>query len=469
MPGFSVNVHVRPSADDLRQRRREIGLDLRAAFGRRLAVVREQRAQQATAVERPRDAVVLLLRVERLLYVGLHSELQRPTDRRLAGRGGTAVLRRLVRPASARARREGECEEERDEPDAYRRSPEHAVPFRPEDTSTTAGAAACSQKFIRRGRSTSGSVFCPNLPASCCQSTTRRNCDGLMPVWLPEGRDEVRQRVEPGSMADLRDAERGLAEQVRRVVDPEPDQVAVGRDAVALLEDAREVEGGQGRRASDGVHVEVLRQVGFEVGADLLGMLTNVPALVVAVAEDPEQALTPPLAQSLRWGGFAGSCGFLPHRGSMPTAQAPCQAEPAAPKMDRCRREPAKTRDRAPIPMKTGCRDTARGHRRATARVPAPAARGDGGRDPDVRSGARCAILDGRGARSRRAEREVRAAGAAAADRSRTRARSARRGGFGTARPRQLQERIARLDETLARISAMLPLLRGGDDRDQEP
>ena len=35
--------------------------------------------------------------------------------------------------------------------------------------------------------------------------------------------------------------------------------------------------------------------------------------------------------------------------------------------------------------------------------------------------------------------------------------------------PRQLQERIARLDETLARIAAMLPLLRGGDDREQEP
>ena len=34
---------------------------------------------------------------------------------------------------------------------------------------------------------------------------------------------------------------------------------------------------------------------------------------------------------------------------------------------------------------------------------------------------------------------------------------------------RLLQERIARLDETLARISAMLPLLRGGDDREQEP
>jgi hypothetical protein len=60
-------------------------------------------------------------------------------------------------------------------------------------------------------------------------------------------------------------------------------------------------------------------------------MLTNVPALVVAVAEDPKQALTPPLAQSLRSGGFAGSCGFLPHRGSVPAAQAPSAAELAAP------------------------------------------------------------------------------------------------------------------------------------------
>lgn len=34
---------------------------------------------------------------------------------------------------------------------------------------------------------------------------------------------------------------------------------------------------------------------------------------------------------------------------------------------------------------------------------------------------------------------------------------------------RQLRDRIERLDETLARISAMLPLLRGGDDRETEP
>lgn len=34
---------------------------------------------------------------------------------------------------------------------------------------------------------------------------------------------------------------------------------------------------------------------------------------------------------------------------------------------------------------------------------------------------------------------------------------------------RQLKERIDRLDETLARISAMLPLLRRGDDHDPNP
>ena len=130
----------------------------------------------------------------------------------------------------------------------------------------------------------------------------------------PEGRDEVRQRVEPGPMADLRHAEGRLAQQVRRVVDPEPDQVPVRGNAVALLEDACEVEGGQGRGASDSVHVEVLRQVGFEVGADLVGMLTNEPTLVVAVAEDPEQPLTPPLAQVYAGKGSLGladSCSIV--------------------------------------------------------------------------------------------------------------------------------------------------------------
>jgi hypothetical protein len=96
-------------------------------------------------------------------------------------------------------------------------------------------------------------------------------------------------------VADLRDAERGLSEQVRRVADPEADQVPIGRDPVALLEDPGEVEGRQGSGSSDRIHVEVLCEVGFEVGADLLGMFTHVPTLVVAVAEDPEQA-RPPLS-----------------------------------------------------------------------------------------------------------------------------------------------------------------------------
>ena len=273
----------------------------------------------------------------------------------------------------------------------------------------------------------------------------------------PEGRDEVRQRVEPGSMADLRHAERGLAEQIRRVVDPEPDQVAVGRDAITLLEDAREVEGDRdaaratafmSRSASGSLRGRrgPARHAHERAGSGgcrrrRSGTGSDPPPRSKSTLGRVRRVLRIPAPSWLR-----AYC-----------AGAPCPAEPAAPKMNRCRGEPAKTRDRAPIPMKTGCRDTARGHCRATARVPAPAARGDGGRDPDVRSGARCAILDGRGARSRRAEREVRA-GAAAAGRSRTRPRSARRDGFGTARPRQLQERIARLDETLARISAMLPL-----------
>ena len=41
--------------------------------------------------------------------------------------------------------------------------------------------------------------------------------------------------------------------------------------------------------------------------------------------------------------------------------------------------------------------------------------------------------------------------------------------GSGPPEVHQLKERIDRLDQTLARISSMLPLLRGGDDRDAEP
>ena len=100
IPGFSVNV---PSAvrRHLRIADARSGWTSRRLRGRP-AVVGEQRSQQATAVERPRDAVVLLLRVERLLYVRLQSELQRPTYRRLAGRG--EPLSCAARPSRLRTR-----------------------------------------------------------------------------------------------------------------------------------------------------------------------------------------------------------------------------------------------------------------------------------------------------------------------------------------------------------------------------
>ncbi len=77
----------------------------------------------------------------------------------------------------------------------------------------------------------------------------------------------------------------------------------------------------------------------------------------------------------------------------MPTAQAPCPAEPAAPKMARCQAGAGKDEGPGADPVKTGCRDTARGHRRATARVPA-LLREERGRDP--RRSERCAMRHSR-------------------------------------------------------------------------
>jgi hypothetical protein len=57
-----------------------------------------------------------------------------------------------------------------------------------------------------------------------------------------------------------------------------------------------------------------LRQVGFEIGADLLGVFAHVSALVVAIAEHPEQPNPPSLSRSVRRGVLARSCGFLPTR-----------------------------------------------------------------------------------------------------------------------------------------------------------
>jgi hypothetical protein len=46
-----------------------------------------------------------------------------------------------------------------------------------------------------------------------------------------------------------------------------------------------------------------LRQVGFEIGADLLGVFAHVSALVVAIAEHPEQPNPPSLLEV-----YAGEC-----------------------------------------------------------------------------------------------------------------------------------------------------------------
>ncbi len=90
---------------------------------------------------------------------------------------------RLVAVAPAGARREREHEDDRDEPEATRGSPEHADLLRSKAYGRGRRRDA-SQKSLRGGFFTSASVSCPNLPASCCQSTMRRYRDGLMPVWL---------------------------------------------------------------------------------------------------------------------------------------------------------------------------------------------------------------------------------------------------------------------------------------------
>src|SRR3990172_3139500 len=127
--------------------------------------------------------------------------------------------------------------------------------------------------------------------------------------------DEMRQRVEAGPVTDLRHGQGRVAEQFARVVDPESDQVPVRRHAEPLLEDPREVEGGERGRACDGVHVQVLSEVLLEIGAHLLGALPHVPALPVLVSEDPEQG-EPPSRRYLRTRRRCASFGFLPFRKS---------------------------------------------------------------------------------------------------------------------------------------------------------
>src|SRR5918994_905227 len=127
-------------------------------------------------------------------------------------------------------------------------------------------SADCSGNAEARSGWTSAppsAVVIPLYESSVRSRQQRSNAHATVLRWthagvVAEGRDEVRERVEPRPLADLRHAERGLSQQVRRVADPEPDQVAVRGDAVALLEDAGEVEGRQGRGASHRVHVQIL-------------------------------------------------------------------------------------------------------------------------------------------------------------------------------------------------------------------
>ena len=81
---------------------------------------------------------------------------------------------------------------------------------------------------------------------------------------LPERRREVAERVEPHAMADLRDGQLGLAQQVLRAIDPQTDQVAVRRHADVRGELPGEVVGAERGLAGDRPQVHVTIQVLFE-------------------------------------------------------------------------------------------------------------------------------------------------------------------------------------------------------------
>ncbi len=130
---------------DLRKRARDVGLQVRAALGRGLAVVRQERPEQAAPVPRPRDRVVLLLWVERGAHVAQHRELDRAAGLELAGRarrrrgpgraGATAVI------ATARRGDEAESGDERQ----YAQISPHVTPL----------SSPCSSSYRCPGRARS--------------------------------------------------------------------------------------------------------------------------------------------------------------------------------------------------------------------------------------------------------------------------------------------------------------------------
>ena len=117
-----------PVGRDLRVGGREVGLHDTAALGGRLAVVAHQRPQQATAVVLPRDAVVLLLRIERARHVRDERDPQRPTGRGFAIRARRALGRGRARIAAARCRHEREREQRGGHPQG---SAAHGTPLSP--------------------------------------------------------------------------------------------------------------------------------------------------------------------------------------------------------------------------------------------------------------------------------------------------------------------------------------------------
>ena len=66
---------------------------------------------------------------------------------------------------------------------------------------------------------------------------------GRHPGVTAEDGDEMAEAVEPRAMTYLGDLKRRVAKQIRRVLDAQPDQIAVRRYTVLRLEDAGQVEG----------------------------------------------------------------------------------------------------------------------------------------------------------------------------------------------------------------------------------
>ena len=109
-------------------------------------------------------------------------------------------------------------------------------------------------------------------------------------------------------------------------------EVPVRRHAVSGLEDAGEVEGGEGSGAGDLVDVEVAGEVLLEEGSDLVGAFADVAALDVAVSKIPNTVRPPSLLGSYAWstGRRLWSLPFFPEGRSRSYPEGP-MARPGRP------------------------------------------------------------------------------------------------------------------------------------------